>query len=212
MIKIPGVWGGHGHPKYRTIPHTDSPKSPKPGSFLVSFNNPLASQVRQGTCLVLSTILSLRLTTQSHTNWQFYNIYNFHGDYSIMIRKWMSSSTLCAPWLSSSLTAFSQGESWFTSNTFVDILKKPKWNQQQVKQHLRADDKRTNRRTSQDWRHPWRRGWGRRWWPELDGGGGKISNDDDHAWWQCTMCTLFHWLLCIKKLKSKNHFPMDKNR
>ena len=85
MTKIPGVWGGHGHPKYRTIPHTDSPKSPKPGSFLVSFNNPLASQVRQGTCLVLSTILSLRLTTQSHTNWQFYNFYNFYGDYFIMI-------------------------------------------------------------------------------------------------------------------------------
>ena len=121
-------------------------------------------------------------TMQSHTNWQFYNFYNSHGDYSIMIRKWMSSSTLCGPWLSSSLIAFSQGEPWFPSNTFVDILKKPKWNQQQVKQHLRADDKRTNRRTSQDWRHPWRRGWGRRWWPELDGGGGKISNDD--AWWQ----------------------------
>ena len=26
----------------------------------------------------------------------------------------------------------------------------------------------------------------------------------------CTMCTLFHRLLCIKKMKSKNHFPMDK--
>ena len=31
------------------------------------------------------------------------------------------------------------------------------------------------------------------------------------TWWQqCTMCTLFHRLLCIKKMKSKNHFPMDK--
>ena len=44
--------------------------------------------------------------------------------------------------------------------------------------------------------------------------GQKDAEDPEHegeAKLHCTMCTLFHWLLCIKRLKSKNHFSMDKN-